>query len=60
MPATQDTLEEALGHLRELPDLHWREARAASGEDAGKSRAPWTILINRVCFDRNAAVRVCP
>ncbi len=60
LPATENSLEEALGHLRELPDLHWRAARAAPGEDAGKLRARWMILINRGCFDRNPAVRVCP
>ena len=38
LPATPDTLDEAiktqaLGHLRELLDLHWREAKDSADED---------------------------
>ncbi|PAW60834.1 MAG: hypothetical protein B9S36_07545 [Verrucomicrobiia bacterium Tous-C2TDCM] len=38
LPATPDTLDEALktqalGHLRELLDLHWREAWDSADED---------------------------
>ena len=38
LPATPDTLDEALktqalGHLRELLDLHWREASDSADED---------------------------
>jgi hypothetical protein len=38
LPATPDTLDEALkaqalDHLRELLDLHWREAKDSADED---------------------------
>lgn len=38
LPATPDTLDEAiktqaLGHLSELLDLHWREAKDSADED---------------------------
>jgi hypothetical protein len=50
LPATPDTLDEALktqalGHLRELLDLHWREASDSADED-GKFAIGFRVAVS--------------
>jgi hypothetical protein len=50
LPATPDTLDEALktqalGHLRELLDLHWREAWDSADED-GKFAISFRVAVS--------------
>ena len=50
LPATPDTVDEALktqalGHLRELLDLHWREASDSADED-GKFAIGFRVAVS--------------